>query len=148
MLIEDLVKKYTTVNSKGVRKYKYDPKEGELLWRGKKISGNHIMLPKKMNLLKTRISKKDGGDKIILKKGISFITINSKPFNATLKVIAPKGLTLNQCLKKCKYLIQFIAMKHWIKDDIGSDTPTLKNYQKLSEFKSYQVYKNYFIVNV
>ena len=148
MKIEELVKKFTYVNSKGIRLYKFDSKEGELIWRGKKVRGNHVLLKQKMNLLKTKISKKDGGDKIILKKGVCFISINTKPYNATVKVLAPKGLTLNQCLKKCKYLIQFIAMKHWIKDDIGSDTPTLKNYQKLSEFKSYQVSKNYFIINV
>ena len=148
MKIEELVKKFTYVNSKGIRLYKFDSKEGELIWRGKKVRGNHVLLKQKMNLLKTKISKKDGGDKIILKKGVCFISINTKPYNATVKVLAPKGLTLNQCLKKSKYLIQFIAMKHWIKDDIGSDTPTLKNYQKLSEFKSYQVSKNYFIINV
>lgn len=148
MLIEELVKKYTNLNSKGIRKYNFDPKEGKLIWSGKKINSKHIMLNKKMNLLKTRISIKDGGNKVILKKGNSYITINSKPFSGTLKVLTSKGLTLNQCLKKCKYLIKFIAIKHWLKDDIASDTPTLKNYQKYSEFKSYQIYKNYFIINL
>jgi len=152
MSLDDFVKKMT-IFKKGKLVYKFDPKKGELIWRGKKVRGNRVMLKKKMNFLKTTIPKKDGGDKIILKKGVCFITINLKhhrvSFNATIKLDAPNGLTLNQCLKKCKYLLQFIAVKHWRKlQSIGSDYHSTKEYKRMSEFDSYQVYQNYFIINI
>lgn len=152
MLLDDFVKKMTYRKNKKLE-YKFDPKHGQLIWRGKNSSSKPVLLKQKMNFLRTRLSKKDGGDKVILPPGTCFVTINNKwfhtSFNATIKVEAPKGMTLNQCLKKCKYLIQFIAVKHWMKmKTIGSDTPTIKEYHRIHQFEDYQVDKNYFILNV
>ncbi len=67
--------------------------------------------------------------------------------NCTLKISTPKGLTLNQCLEKCNYLMKFIIIDDYLWDGVRG-TENVEDYLKKSTFKSYQVYKNYFIINV
>jgi hypothetical protein len=146
MKIKDLVKKYSKRDSKGSHSPKVD---GKLLWFGKKVSGGRKMLKKELNLLKPNVSNQDGGDEIILTAKTSLIVVHSKLLDnkCTLKISTPKGLTLNQCLEKCNYLMKFIAINAWLWDAIdGKDK--YEDYLKKSKFKSYQVYRNYFIINV
>ena len=147
MKIKELVEKYTKKDSKGSRSQKVD---GKLLWHHKKVSGNRKMLKKELNLLKPKLLKKDGGDEIILTTKISYIVINvvnQSMNNCTLKISTPKGLTLNQCLEKCNYLMKFIIIDDYLWDGVRG-TENVEDYLKKSTFKSYQVYKNYFIINV
>jgi hypothetical protein len=147
MKIKELVEKYTKKDSKGSHSPKVD---GKLLWQGKKVSGNRKMLKKELNLLKPKVSKQDGGDEIILTTKISYIVINVvNQFmgNCTLKLSTPKGLTLNQCLEKCNYLMKFIIINDYLWDGVQG-TENFEDYLKKSKFKSYQVYRNYFIINV
>ena len=128
----------------------HSPKvDGKLLWQGKKVSSGRKMLKKEINLLKPKLLKKDGGDDIILTTKTSLIVVHSKLLDnkCTLKISTPNGLTLNQCLEKCNYLMKFITINAWLWDEIDAKD-TYEDYLKKSKSKSYQVYRNYFIIRV
>tara|TARA_B100000963_G_C22580997_1_gene650826 strand:+ start:677 stop:1132 length:456 start_codon:yes stop_codon:yes gene_type:complete len=151
MKFKDLVNKYSFIDSKGYRqpKLKKDLKE-KLIWKGKKITGSRTMLKKEINLLKPKVTSKDGGNEYILDTKISYIVINTKYItysNCTLKLSTPKGLTLNECLDKCNYLMKFILINEWIFDAIDVKE-NINDHLKKLKIKSYQKYRNYFIINL
>lgn len=150
MLLQTFLKEMT-YRKNGAVHFKFDPAEGELSWRGKKATGAPVMLKTPMTLSKTKVSKLDDGNRVVLtnlKNDTAYITVNTGGFNATIKVSHQKEMTLNQCIRKCAYLIRFIAAKQWWHIGFGSDTPTIKEFIRLHVLNSYRVNGPYFIIDL
>jgi hypothetical protein len=137
MKIKDIMKKY--INIVGKKK---------LQWGNKKYKGKRTYLEKPITLLKPKLSKKNGGDDIILDTKLTFIVVRHSKFTGcTDKWSTPKGITLNKCLEHCAEQLKYILVNAVLWDEIDEDEK-VEDHLKNAVIKSYQIYRNYFIISI